>query len=181
MSAKITNNIIRSKNDSDSTEKTNIGIECGAHYNEIKLNQVTVINTRPTISIGIYIDADKAVIESNKVTMDLDSTTSGLGPGTSLSISGCSELFSLKSNDIVHSDKNPAGDKRGIYIYGCSNGNVSLNNVDMVNGDSRDIGIYLNNTSSNIRGTKNSFYNCGTNISDHGTSNYLNISGGGTF
>jgi len=55
----------------------------------------------------------------------------------------------------------------------------SINLTDETNAGT--IGIKVIASCNDNRGSNNLFYNCGTNISDSGTGNLINKSGGGTF
>ncbi len=68
----------------------------------------------------------------------------------------------------------------GIYIVGDLN-IVSHNSLDLKNATAWNIGIALPNGSDNNKGQGNLFYRCGKNITDLGTGNLINKSGGGTF
>jgi hypothetical protein len=112
-------------------------------------------------------------------------TNAGTGITRGINFAGCTDS-AMKGNIIVINEADTTnyhyGILLGVYIAAHSLRNVvEGNNIDMTNGDAKDIGIRANANSNNNRGTGNIITNAGTQISDDGTENTINKFSGGSF
>lgn len=59
----------------------------------------------------------------------------------------------------------------GIHLSSSLRNVINGHNINLVNNDAKEIGVYLSSGSNNNQGSDNITYNCGTSISDAGTGN----------
>ncbi len=69
---------------------------------------------------------------------------------------------------------------KGMHLFGDRN-IITNNDIEMALSDSSEYGIYVASGADNNKGLGNTFKNCGTNISDNGTNNKINVMDGGSW
>ncbi len=127
---------------------------------------------------GISVAGNRLDLNDNMV--DLQEAAAGQLKGLSASFV---EGSSIIANIVKVYNMNHTYDQYGLYLASAIANNLSTNNVNMGNSPTnvKDIGVYLDSNSNNNGGTGNTFMNCGTFISDNGSGNTVNKTGGGTF
>jgi len=109
-----------------------------------------------------------AAIDGNRVTL----VSSGVGQAFGIHVDTLTES-TINGNPIYIDVVDTARTHLGIYLEASDRNIVSANNIDLVNNDAVDTGIYLNGTSDNNQGGDNITYNCGTGINDFPGTNFV--------
>lgn len=126
---------------------------------------------------AIHLDlVDNAIVTGNTIKSNV--TTTGAIAGIWLSTVNKSNI---QGNNITIDNDDATANHYGIYMSTADGNTITGNNIDMVNSNAKDFGIYLPAGCDNNKGQDNKLYRCGVQISDAGTGNLINKSGGGTF
>lgn len=132
----------------------------------IKGNRIKCIHDGITQTfIGIYLASPGSVTE-NDIYCHLSSS------GNSIGVLDMGNKAAI-SNNTIYIDNDASTINIGLSVSGDDNA-LSSNTINLVNGNARDVGISLGETSQRNKGSGNAFSNCGTNISDNGTENTVN-------
>jgi parallel beta-helix repeat protein len=115
---------------------------------------------------AIYtLNMDHSTFSSNNIYISVD-TTSWIYAMRLFSASNC-----VVSNNVIYvDDSDITAGHYGIGITASRNV-ISGNNINMINNNPNDHGIYLSAASQNNQGSDNIAYNCGVSVEDLGTDN----------
>ena len=179
----IVGNKVFSKNDSLADDPAYFyGIRTYAKRVNISGNNVRIVHSRGNgEDYGIYsrgrLNVMNGNILGNTVEINVSSAKKTYGVFTyGVTPSGravVDNIIKLDNDNITQSHY-------GIYINDRGN-TIGNNQIDMVNNDAKDIGVRMVLNADNNQGTDNKIGNAGTDISDSGANNTINVVDGGSW
>jgi hypothetical protein len=169
----VSNNNFVGTDDSDSSDVFALRV---AYFDTQRIvgNNVRISNSRSgsveTRGISSESVGERSVVSNNSVNI----STATSGPDI-YAIHIFSVNDSVISGNSVVIDNSNGG--RGVFLYGSDRNIVSENNVDLTNSGTYDTGFSISSTADNNRGSDNVATNCGTDESDSGSGNNIEVNG----
>ena len=158
-----------------------VGIKTyGTAGNTVSNNVITCENivSGTVLPIGIEVNPDGQIVVGNTITIAVNSGNVAYGIG----LKGDNCL--IANNTLYVTNAHATAMAHGISTFtsvvGYKNNTLNGNKIRLGGRALYDIGIMLRNaTDSGNKGSGNDFKDCAVNISDNGTNNAINVSGGG--
>ena len=172
-----------SKNDSLAGVVYHYGIRSYGKNISIDDNYVRIVHTRPTgRDTGILANAraGKQAGSVNRNTVDIDVASAGSWTRGIHTYGQAAPGRVAHDNTITLDNSDTTNNHECLYIEDKYN-SISINTLNGVNNNAKDIGIKMPVNADNNDGIKNVIINCGTEKTDFGSGNTINVVDGGSF
>ena len=151
--------------------------------NIIEISDSDATSTSPAaLAIGNFgnDDENSCTITGGSITLSCNSDLSPIALLLGTNVASKADRCKVSGLSIKMTNSDHTSVSYGMYLDYADYSTLNANTVEM-SGDANDTGLYLSPDADNCNGNGNTFLSCGTDISDAGSGNLVNVIGGKTW